>query len=269
MFEAPPALSRMAFGVAGPHATPMVAKNDTITLVEAAYEGGITAFDTGPSYGAGAAEARLGEALAPLDRNSVFISTKAGINEAKARDFSVDGIRFSLDRSLKRLGCDYVDTVFLHGPGAADLSDPLLQALEYEKDCGRVRALGVAGRGTEIDAALALGVFDLLMAPVNATIGEAALVRLRNARSVGIGVFGIEVLSGASAGLRWPGSAADLWYSARAIAQRKWNAPSHDPVHALQNAVCGSLADITMISTTRVKHLQEALRVLDEAPQNT
>ena len=122
-WQAPNNLSRMAFGVAGPLATRLVSSQATQDLILAAFAGGITAFDTGPAYGAGEAERRLGAALTSVPRDSVFISTKAGVLENKTRDFSAKAISASLDRSLDRLGCDYVDALFMHGPGAAELND--------------------------------------------------------------------------------------------------------------------------------------------------
>ncbi|HHT9071191.1 TPA: aldo/keto reductase, partial [Burkholderia cenocepacia] len=61
--------------------------------VEAAWARGIRYFDTAPSYGAGLAEARLGDALAGRRRDDYFISTKVGrivlddLEEAATRDY--------------------------------------------------------------------------------------------------------------------------------------------------------------------------------------
>ncbi len=268
MFERPPAFSRLGFGVAGPHGTPLVSRGATSTLIQAALAGGITVFDTGPSYGRGEAERRLGAALAGHGRSTVFISTKAGIGEDKSRDFSAASIQASLRRSLQRLRSDYVDALYLHGPAPAELTPQLLQALRDEKASGRVRHLGIAGRGSEIDAALETGLFDLLMAPVHTGLAQDDLDRLHAARKAGIGIVAIEVLSGASAGLRWPRSAADVWYSARALRQRKLAPPRQPARQALRHALTQGLADCVMISTTRAKHLQDALHTLDESQHN-
>jgi hypothetical protein len=129
--------------------------------------------------------------------------------------------------------------------------------------------LGMAGRGPEIDAAIKLGVFDVLMAPVHRELSAAEAQRLRDAQCAGMGIFGIEVLTGASAGLRWPRNIADLWYSARAIRHGKFSAPHLSATKVLQTALQSGQADVVMVSTTRQKHLQDALRVLDEAQPNT
>ncbi len=269
LFEAPSSLSRMAFGVSGPHATRLVPHQTTSTLIKNAFERGITTFDTAPSYGAGEAERRLGQALCKINRNKVFLCTKAGVNEEKTRNFSPDAIIRSLDRSLQRLQCNYVDALFLHGPAASELTDNLIQLLSAEKKNGRVRFLGIAGRGEEVDAALSLGVFDFLMAPLNAGIQEKEIQRLVTARQAGLGIFGIEVLSGASAGLRLPRSAADIWYNARALYRRKYSRPSRSVREALLYARDSGLADVVMVSTTREEHLQDALNVLDETVLDT
>src|SRR5206468_3429602 len=72
--------------------------------VERAVERGITFFDTAPSYGDGASEALLGRTLGP-HREQVAIATKVG---------PYDDPRRSLEASLRRLVCDYVDLLQLH-----------------------------------------------------------------------------------------------------------------------------------------------------------
>jgi aryl-alcohol dehydrogenase-like predicted oxidoreductase len=268
-WKAPQNLSRFAFGVSGPHATPFVAREQTQALILAAFHGGITAFDTGPSYGAGEAEKRLGAALKQLPRDKVFVSTKAGVNEQKQRDFSVSAIKASLDRSLDRLGCDYVDALILHGPAALEMTPEFADALIEEKQKGRVRALGVAGRDHSITNAVELGVFDLLMAPFHAGLTPTEKNRLVAAQDAGLGIMAIEVLNGANQGLRWPRSMADLWYSLRAVRYRKLAAPTQRAGEALRFALNSELSDVVMLTTTRLAHLNEALDVLDEVQSNT
>jgi len=262
-------LSRIAFGVAGPHATPLISPRTSQNLIMQAFQGGITTFDTGPAYGAGEAERRLGMAIKQMPRDQVFISTKAGILENKTRDFSASSITASLDRSLGRLGCDYVDALFMHGPGGKELNDDLTAVLQQEKERGRIRLVGMAGRGSEIETAIDLGAFDFLMAPCHGALSAVERQRLERAKSQGVGIVGIEVLKGASTGLRLPRSAADLWYGARALRQGMFAKPERSAKEALRHALDTGLADVVMISTTRSAHLQEALGVLDETDPNT
>ncbi len=268
-WQAPDNLSRIAFGVSGPHATRLVSRSTTHDLIMAAFDGGITAFDTGPSYGAGEAELRLGAALQDLDREKVFISTKAGLNEQKMRDFTVEGLKASLDRSLERLDCGYLDLLILHGPSINEMTPQLANMLRAEQTSGRVRLLGVAGRDDSIFAALDFGVFDILMAPLHGLLHKTEINRLEAAKKNGLGIFAIEVLTGASAGLRWPKNRADLWYCARALRHNKLSAPQLGAQQAITFALDHPLADVVMVSTTRQAHLRDALHALDETHPNT
>jgi len=99
--------------------------------VEAAWSLGVRFFDTAQLYGSGLAEERLGRALAGRPRDEYTISTKVGrvLRPGGASvefrgappleavfDFSVEGIRSSLEGSLERLGLEAVDLVLLHDP---------------------------------------------------------------------------------------------------------------------------------------------------------
>ncbi|MFC9794986.1 aldo/keto reductase [Streptomyces sp. NPDC127584] len=106
--------------------------------VEAAWDQGIRYYDTAPLYGAGLAEQRLGEVLAGKPRDSYVLSTKVGRvvldeHETDAPDFGEKGGLFehgnpnrilhewtaaaterSIEGSLKRLGTDRLDIVWVH-----------------------------------------------------------------------------------------------------------------------------------------------------------
>ena len=97
------AFSRLGFGVTGPHAGLGLSRNRTETLIRKAVELGVTLFDTGPAYGRGEAEKRLGRALKSVPRDRVFITTKAGIHPGKKRDFSPGAVEMSFKDSLSRM----------------------------------------------------------------------------------------------------------------------------------------------------------------------
>ena len=139
-------ISELGFGCASYWCESSFPAEQAVKLVVAAYEAGITYFDTGSSYGAGQAELRLGSAVKLLDRNTLIISTKAGTfmeNRKLRRDFSPQSISKSLDSSLKRLGVDFVDILFLHAPTPRDLNEGVLNTLMQLKESGKVRCIGV------------------------------------------------------------------------------------------------------------------------------
>ncbi len=253
--------SALGFGVSGPHSTGFTTKSTTIGLVRRALELGVRVFDTAPFYGDGVAERRMGEALADMARDELFLSTKAGTVVSPGgrlvKDFTPIGIRAVLETSLNRLRTDYIDTLFLHGPAPGDIAQNLVEFLARLKREGLVRLLGVCGRGAEIDAALETGVFDLIMTPVRLDMPASARERISRIRAAGLGVLGIEALAPSQARVRIPRRPSDFWYAARGVV-RGGGAPRtlrRDPADCLRWALCEGGADIVVTSTVRRAHL--------------
>ncbi len=92
-----------------------ISTEDSIHLVHEAVFLGINFFDTAPNYGHGKSEELLGMAL-KNKRNSIVISTKFGHQDNGYVDFSEDLIKLSVEKSLKRLQTDYIDSILLHNP---------------------------------------------------------------------------------------------------------------------------------------------------------
>ena len=121
-------------------------KEDSIALIRRAFELGVNFFDTAEGYGT---EEIVGEAIGPLARDEVVISTKSGIR----RDgdlISGDQVVESLEASLRRLQLDHVDVFHLHGvpPSAYEhVRNEMVPALLREKEKGKLRHLGVTETG--------------------------------------------------------------------------------------------------------------------------
>lgn len=134
--------------------------------VQAAWDGGIRYVDTAPHYGLGLSERRLGRLIAGWPRDRYVLSTKAGrllvdnpdgegrlddegfavpATTRRVWDFSADGVRRSLDESLRRLGLDRVDIVYLHDPDEhfEAASTQAVPALVDLREQGVIRAVGV------------------------------------------------------------------------------------------------------------------------------
>lgn len=110
-------VSRIGFGGATAgiknylHAFDPKSPEDRIPVIEAiqkAYELGINYFDTAADYGAGQSEEIFGEALQGIDSDSIFLATKAVVSDGQ-------GVRRSVEESLKRLKRDQVDLLQIHG----------------------------------------------------------------------------------------------------------------------------------------------------------
>ncbi|WP_395244196.1 aldo/keto reductase [Agromyces sp. MMS24-K17] len=136
-----------------------VAEEAADATVGRALERGIRFFDTAPHYGAGVSEVRLGRALAGVDRDTVAIATKVGRRIVDADgtevpigatgagtvgDLSRDGVLRSLEGSLRRLGTDRIDLLYLHDPEDVDQAlRTAIPTLADLRDQGVVRAVGV------------------------------------------------------------------------------------------------------------------------------
>jgi aryl-alcohol dehydrogenase-like predicted oxidoreductase len=87
--------------------------------IQAAFEQGITFFDTADNYGFGDNEILVGAAIAPF-RNKISIATKVGVVRKKETPnaFSINGspeyIKQQCTASLKRLGLATIDLYYLH-----------------------------------------------------------------------------------------------------------------------------------------------------------
>lgn len=95
---------------------PAIDKEEAIKLIRAAYEGGITFFDTAECYGPFTNEELVGEALASF-RDKVVIATKFGFENGdskKGLDSRPARIRAVAEASLKRLKTDYIDLFYQH-----------------------------------------------------------------------------------------------------------------------------------------------------------
>src|SRR5215471_20393006 len=97
---------------------PATDKQDAIKLIHAAFERGITFFDTAEAYGPYKNEELLGEALAPF-RDQVVIATKFGFSfDEKGAQNGLNSrpqhIREYVEGALKRLRTDVIDLLYQH-----------------------------------------------------------------------------------------------------------------------------------------------------------
>jgi aryl-alcohol dehydrogenase-like predicted oxidoreductase len=113
-------------------------------IVDAALDLGINFIDTARAYGT---ERVVGEAIRGR-RDAVVLSTKASPGFADEL-LTAEGLRDSLETSLRRLGTDYVDVFHLHGVLAAQYPhcrEHLVPELRRQQQAGRIRFLGITER---------------------------------------------------------------------------------------------------------------------------
>ena len=133
-----------------------IARQQAIRCIHAAVDCGITLFDTANQYGAGEAERVLGEALRPYPRERHMIATKLyfPVGDEPDHGLSAAQIEKQLNRSLRRLGVEYIDLYQCHRFDKETPLEETLTALDRAVRAGKVRAIGFSEWTAEqIDAA--------------------------------------------------------------------------------------------------------------------
>jgi len=130
---------------------PATERAAAIALIRAAYERGVTFFDTAEAYGPGANEELLGEALAPF-RDEVVIATKFGFKGgvvAQGLDSRPENIRAVCDASLKRLRTDRIDLLYQHRVDPAVPMEDVAGTVKELIAEGKVKHFGLSEAGVE------------------------------------------------------------------------------------------------------------------------
>ncbi|MDX0449692.1 aldo/keto reductase [Sinorhizobium medicae] len=122
-------------------------RKSMVSLIRAAFEQGVTFFDTAEVYGPYISEEYVAEALAPV-RDQVVIATKFGFGveegQPTALNSQPDHLRRAVDGSLKRLKTDHIDLLYQHRP---DPNVPIEDVAEAVKDliqAGKVKHWGLS-----------------------------------------------------------------------------------------------------------------------------
>lgn len=134
-------------------------------LMRHGLDGGITLFDLADSYGSNAFFAR---SMAGVPRDKYVIQTKTGARDAK-------GAQSDIDRFLRELKTDHIDSLLIHCVTEADWTTRykgVMDVLEEAKQAGKIRAHGVSCHS-----------FEALQAAQASTWVQTHLVRWNQRRS--------------------------------------------------------------------------------------
>ena len=185
-------ISRLGFGTG--NLSRLDTRRGVVRLLDAAFDAGVTHFDTARLYGHGTMERTVGEFLRGK-RDRVTVTTKFGLdpllrggrlrpllNAAKfivkkipalrrraaqivhantapadrRQQYSRERAERALGESLRELGTDYIDIYLLHEANPeTDVSDELLAFLHDRKQAGVIRAFGCGSAYGTIQAASA------------------------------------------------------------------------------------------------------------------
>ena len=139
--------------------------NESIRAIKAAFDSGITTFDTAEVYGNGHSEKIVGNTLRDI-RDKVVIATKVFSNHLK-----YEQVINACHMSLKNLKTDYIDLYQIHWPPGSFGSEKVslketMRAMADLKSQGKIRSIGVSNFSrTLIEEAARYGRIDSLQPP--------------------------------------------------------------------------------------------------------
>ena len=151
-----------------------VSKQRASDTLHAVFKSPFNFLDTAASYGDGESERRIGEVLAEIGGlpEDCVLATKAD-RDLKTGDFSGDQMRRSVERSLRLLGLDRLQLVYLHDPEHETFEHMMasggpVEVLMSLKGEGIIQHVGVAG-----------GPIDLMIRFVETDLFEAVITHNR------------------------------------------------------------------------------------------
>ena len=128
---------------------------DGVKIIRAAFELGVTLFDTAEAYGPFASEELVGEAVAPF-RNQVVIATKFGFDidlktgqRRGGLNSRPDHIREVVEAMLKRLKIDSIDLLYQHRVDPAVPAEDVAGTVKELIAAGKVKHFGLSEAGAQ------------------------------------------------------------------------------------------------------------------------
>ncbi len=130
---------------------PAVDRQQGVALIRAAFERGVTFFDTAEAYGPFANEELLGEAVAPF-RDQVALATKFGFKHASSTaglDSRPERIREVADAALRRLQTERIDLFYQHRVDPEVPIEDVAGTVKELIEAGKVGHFGLSEAGAE------------------------------------------------------------------------------------------------------------------------
>lgn len=185
-----------------------VMRADNANLCKAAFEKGITFFDTANGYQNGNNEIMLGNLFKDYPRKSFVIATKVkpdGLDRiGKPTDqTTAEDFLKKFNESLTRLKMDYVDILYIHSVNNPEILEhkPILNAVKKLKKDGKIRFMGFSTHSNEatvISAASATDDWDVILTSYNfkQTYISEMNSAIKKAAAAGIGIVAMKTLAG-------------------------------------------------------------------------
>jgi D-threo-aldose 1-dehydrogenase len=251
----------LAMGAAFLHESP-----EAVEAIRTALSLGINYFDTYPGHH----EKKWGEALSGVPRSSYYLQAKIGTHPERRKDFSGEGARWSLDRSLRPLKTDYLDSVLVHDPTGVDellREGAVFDVLREMKSQGVVRNIGLGARSHDwhvrlidegiCDVSLTFLDYTLVNQSAAATIFPAA--RRQKTGIILASVQGMGLLTGEEPD---PERERGMHSGAEPRAHRIWTWCRENGVNirhlAIQFCLAAPVDSVVMFGPASIQHVHDA-----------
>jgi len=124
-------------------------REDAFAIMDAAWEAGVTTFDTADAYGGGRSESWIGDWLRTKGsgvRDEIVLSTKTfnPMDEGEDHGLAPQRVKRQLESSLRRLGVEHVQMYLTHAPDPDVPIAETLGALDELVREGKVGAIGAS-----------------------------------------------------------------------------------------------------------------------------
>ncbi len=172
---------------AGHIGSPHLSDSHVDSLLQTAFDNGVTLIDTARSYDL--SERRIGH-FAKRKRDKLLLSTKVGYGIEGVEDWSYKAVSQGIDEALKNLHTDYLDIVFLHSCSLPHLQhSESIKALLDAKTSGKIRLAGYSGENEALGWAVESGQFDVIECSVNICDQRSIAWQVDAAAKRGMGVI--------------------------------------------------------------------------------
>jgi aryl-alcohol dehydrogenase-like predicted oxidoreductase len=240
------------------------------SILGSALDAGLNVIDTAACYGN--SEELIGRAVGHR-RKDFYLLTKCGhASGLRFADWTPALIEPSIDRSLKRLGTDYLDIVQLHSCDEWQLRQgELINSLQRARDKGKLRYLGYSGDGAAALYAVQCDAFDALQISVSVADQQAIDTVLPLAHEHDIGVIAKRPIANAAwlGGSWWSLGLYSRPYRTR-LRKLSYDFLGHDPKKAVATALRFTLSvpgvHTAIVGTTRPSRWQQNAALLSKGP---
>lgn len=245
-------------------------------VLNAALDAGINFLDTAACYGI--SEELIGNTVSHR-RDEYHLATKAGHTRGEGLegdDWTYPTVRDSIDRSLRRMQTDHVETVQLHSCGIDVLErGDAIRALQDARDAGKTRFLGYSGDNEAAHWAVESGIFQTLQTSFNLVEQRAYTSGLlEKAAAAGMGVIIKRPIGGSAWGRAKSGASGsvrtyDDEYFRRSVKMLEEGAVTSEPADPVIAAMGFTFAHpevhVAIVGTKNPQHMTDNIDSLKDA----